>query len=474
MVRALGLLALVALGCSPRPVDPRTLDEATFERELARRFQYPPPEPIPAEVEDPGAGQAADAAYFLAFPDLDRSYSREARAEARRLAERLRDDAAGLSHEAFVLRVAEITALADNAHTAIDALAFLKNTPRLPIRTHLFPDGLFVLRAKSPHDALVGARIDSIDGRSIDEIFRALARYQGGLDARRRLLLTPVLESPALLEAAGLARERGALTLAGLSLDGVPFEVRVDAEERDRSAPISNTSRLLYPPVPGTTPEGMTAWLEIPEPLPPSLRDGSRLFTTAPLERGGLYIGITHNHDGDEEPIRPFLERVLEEVARDRPSYLVVDLRLDRGGDYTKTYAFAHELPRRLGPTGRIYVLTSSWTFSAAITTTAALVQAGGDRVWIVGEPVGDRLEFWAEGGAMQLPNAFLRVYYAAGKHDYRKPCLDVDDCFWLNDVYPVRVDDLEPRIRAPFPFADYRAGRDPALEAVQRAEAGH
>ena len=108
---------------------------------------------------------------------------------------------------------------------------------------------------------------------------------------------------------------------------------------------------------------------------------------------------------------------------------------------------------------------------SAAITTVATLKQAGGDRVRIVGEDVGDRLDFWAEGGTFALPNAFLQVHYAAGRHRYDGPCDDRRDCFWLDERYPARVHDLRPDIPAPWTFAAYRQRRDPALEAVAAAE---
>ena len=465
-MKALVLAAAAIGGIAGAVPDPATMDEATFERELERRFQYGPPELVPTEVEDQAAGQVADAAYFTAFPDHDRSFSPLARAQARRLAERLREQAGGLSHEQFVLRVAEIAALADNAHTALGDAAFQKNTPRLPLRTFLFAEGLHVLRATAPHADLLGARIDAIDGQDIESIYRALRRFRGGTEPHRRLHLLPILESPALLEAAGIARERSALTLRGLLADGTPFERRVEAEERGRAAPISSTIRLLFPRRGGA----MASFLSAESDLPAWLRLSSSLFTTAELPGRGLHIGLTFNADGDEEPIAPFLERVLARIRGERTEYVVLDMRMNGGGDYTKTYPFARALPEAAAG-AQIYVLTSPWTFSAAITTVAALEEAGGERVTIVGEPVGDRLDFWAEGSAFVLPNAFLTVHYATGRHNYAGPCDDRETCFWLNRRYPVRVRTLEPDVRAPLAFAAYRDGRDPAVEAVLERE---
>lgn len=460
------LLPLAACNGGTGP-DPATLSEPAFERELARRFQYGPPQPAPLEAEDAAEGRARDAAYFAAYPDFDRSYSPEARRQARRLAARLRDEAAALSHEQFVLRVAEIAALADNAHSAVDENAFRKNTPRLPVRGLTFSDGLHILWATPAHADLLGARIDTIDGRGIEDIYRAIRRFHGGTEARRRAVLTPMLESPALLHAAGMADGRDALTLSGVLADGRPFERRIQAEQRGRSAWVSSTPRTLYPLRSG---EPMVSFLRRDEDLPAYLRNPTRLFTTEALPGGGLYIGLAFNNDADEGPIGPFLADVLARIRSERPSFVVLDMRMNGGGDYTKTYDFATRLPEAAG-SAPVYALTSVWTFSAAITTVAALKQAGGSRVTIVGTPVGDRLDFWAEGGTFDLPNEFIRVHYAAGRHRYDGSCDDMDQCFWLNRRYPVRVPHLRPDIFAPLSFADYRARRDPAIDAVLARE---
>jgi len=115
--------------------------------------------------------------------------------------------------------------------------------------------------------------------------------------------------------------------------------------------------------------------------------------------------------------------------------------------------------------------LTGPATFSAGITTVAFIEQAGGDRVTILGEPVGDRLQFFSEGNRGCLPNRPLCVSYERGKHDYAHPCTDWDVCFWLNRLYPVRVNSLEPQERLTLSFPQWRQGRDPPFErAVELA----
>jgi hypothetical protein len=465
VIASIVVLALAACASGP---DPLSLDEATFDREVEQRFQYRPPQPAPTEMEDQRAGQIADAAYFAQFPNYDRAYSEAARAEALSLAARLQAEAGDLSHEQFVLRAAEIAALADNGHTAIGENAFRKNTPRIPVRTYQFADGLHILWAAPVLADLLGARVDAIEGRSIADIQRVIRRYQGGTDAHRQRRLVAMLESPALLQAAGLARTRDALTLSGVLASGEPFERTIAAEERDRSAWVSSAPRLLFPAPPDFR---MRSFLSDADDLPVYLRRRSNLFALDQLPQRGVYIGLSHNADADEGPIADFLDSALARVRSEHPAFVVLDMRLNGGGDYTTTYAFARALPEAAAGAS-IYVMTSSWTFSAAITTVAALKHEGGRQVVIVGEQVGDRLDFWAEGGAFELPNAFLLAHYTSGRHVYDRPCRNADQCFWLNYRYPVRVSSLAPDIAAPLTFAAYRERRDPAMEAVLEREA--
>jgi hypothetical protein len=468
---AMAALALSLCACAAQETrfDPLTLEPATFGIEMQARFNPPAPQPAPATVADRAQGQALDAAYFAAFPDLDRAYPPQARERAKSLAHDLERDAASLSHEAFVLRVMEITALADNGHTAIGENAWRKDTPRVPLRTYPFADGLYVVRAQSAYTELLGARIDAIDGHAVEDVFRALRRYAGGTDEHRRRRLLAIYESPAFLAEAGLARERHALTYSGVLADGRAFERRIEAQDRDRAAPVSSSARLLFPSDPAGA-EHMASLLSLGPMLPVSLRERSRLFSISPLAPNGLYVMLSDNRGNDDESLPAFLARVLERCAHDSPAYVVLDFRMNGGGDYTLSHPFVVALDELLRDKSHIYVLTSPWTFSAAITTVTALKTYGRGAVTIVGEPVGDRLDFWAEGGGMMLPNAGFGAYYTTGRHIYDGAC-DAIDCYWLNRFYPVRVDTLDPDIAVPSTFAAYRAGRDPALEAVLARE---
>ncbi|HEX9158919.1 MAG TPA: hypothetical protein VF835_01725, partial [Rhizomicrobium sp.] len=165
--------------------------------------------------------------------------------------------------------------------------------------------------------------------------------------------------------------------------------------------------------------------------------------------------------------LQPFLSATETEMNAHPPCAIILDLRGNGGGDYTNMWHFTHVLPGLIRPNGHIYVLTDSGTFSAAITTTAFAKDAGGAKAIIIGEPVGDRLSFYSEGGGASLPNSGFSLSFETGKHDYAHPCDDWRNCYWVNWFYPVRVKTLAPDIAVPARFSDWYEGRDPAFETA-------
>ena len=105
--------------------------------------------------------------------------------------------------------------------------------------------------------------------------------------------------------------------------------------------------------------------------------------------------------------------------------------------------AFMQALPG-LARGGRLYAITSGRTFSAAISSLGYLRQAAGDRLTIVGEPIGDRLEFWAEGDIMQLPGLGAMLLYATERHNYMTGCPE-PDCHAAIRDHPIRVASSQP-----------------------------
>jgi hypothetical protein len=306
----------------------------------------------------------------------------------------------------------------------------------------------------------------SIDGRpaaTLREIAHALTGGTAGFRDRATPLL---LESPQLLHAAGATRAP-AEAMYVFEVDGRRIERRLVGEAPDPAVPSHPATLALYPD-PGI-PEG-EGWRSLLEPnaAPWALQDAAARFrwSEAP-ELNAMVVELRQNRSTPGHDIEDFQELVERELHARKPRNLVLDMRMNGGGDLTTTRSFMQGLPK-LVP-GRIFVLTSPWTFSAAISSTGYLEQTAPDRVTIVGEEVGDRLEFWSEGRPLTLARSGIVISRATERHDYATGCKPYKDCHGNVVRHPISVRTLEPNVAAPWTIEAYRAGRDPAMEAVAR-----
>lgn len=403
----------------------------------------------PAARAAPGP---ADVQAMRTYVERNRAYTPAARTEALRRIDLLPGLAATPAR--FELEAAHIAALADNGHSVLLPPQWPSRYRRSPVHLGLFADGLYVVAAPADRRQLVGRRVLRINGRDWREVRSAYARYQGGLSGFRDQFVPLFMETPTLLAAAGFGSDPDRVVLT-LAAPGQPETVSVQAAltpYRDEAAftgesPLIDGARLLPP---GSVP----LYLQDPAPL----------FRLAfPPELDGAWIQLKAIRGLG---IQQFFEATLVELRHRRPRNIVVDLRFNMGGDLNIARDFMQALPGIAS--GRVYAITSGRTFSAAISSLGYLKQAAGDRLTIVGEPIGDRLEFWAEGDIMALPGLGAFVLYASERHNYMTGCPE-PDCHAAIREHPIRVRSLQPDLPVSLTWEDFSAGRDPAMAAILR-----
>jgi hypothetical protein len=424
------------------------------------------PEPDYPPARNLAEAQRQDLDYFRNYFDYNKAYSPQARAQAEKLLAQYESQAEKLSPAAFDLAIARMIALADNGHSTVIMGPFSRHHNRLPCRLYKFADGFFVLRARPACTDLLGARVVSIDGHPIRQVVDGMFKYSGGprnhYDQFKAVFF---LESPELLHAAGFANASDRETFHVRARDGSERDATIVAEKPNADAPRVYSDSYLSPlPIDGEE-KNWKPLLPKDAKLPLFLRDYTNPFQTAWwADRKAFYIQFRDNADEPGHPIGAFVDRVKNEIADYKPKTIVLDLRLDQGGNLTTTASLMKHLADDVE---HVYVLTSAWTFSAGNVNLALLKTHGGSKITIVGEPVGDRMRIWAEGSDMVLPNSKLDVEYATGLHDYTKSCFGEPGCFWVMYFYPMQLKSWMPDITVPYTFADYAAMRDPALDRV-------
>ncbi|HXI87210.1 MAG TPA: hypothetical protein VNH64_07115, partial [Parvularculaceae bacterium] len=141
---------------------------------------------------------------------------------------------------------------------------------------------------------------------------------------------------------------------------------------------------------------------------------------------------------------------MLELISQTTPDRLVIDLRDNGGGDYTVGERKLIDPIRGLAALnrrGHLFVLIGSQTFSAAMNNAAQFrLQTAAT---LVGETIGEKPNSYQEPRALTLPHSKLVVRYSTRWYAFM----------------PSGPNVVEPDVPIAPSWADYAAGRDPALD---------
>jgi hypothetical protein len=269
---------------------------------------------------------------------------------------------------------------------------------------------------------------------------------------------------PDVLYGLGLIQSPDQATLTLMDEQGTKLTLLVRAVLEHRDTAPAESWMALSPVTKMGTPPWVPA-LPADARLPLYLRHPDRAywFDFAP-ETGLLYFQFNRSGNDDSGPsFQAFADSMLA-VARARlVKDMVIDLRLNSGGNLDVAKSFMKGLgdEPHINRAGHLFVITGHNTFSAAIYHAAQLKQF--THATFVGEPVGDRLDFWAEGGNLVLPHSQAVIHYSNGFHRYSGR----DDPGNKPYFEELSVPTLAPDLPAVPRSTDYFSLRDPSLEAI-------
>jgi hypothetical protein len=172
-----------------------------------------------------------------------------------------------------------------------------------------------------------------------------------------------------------------------------------------------------------------------------------------------LYFQYNRSSDMKGETTEAFTKRLIDELQKQPVKALVIDFRFNTGGNLHLGADLMKKLQEQTSGIDR-WIITGRSTFSAGITHVASWREAGN--VTIIGEPVGDGMEFWSEGGNIKLPNSGYDAHFANGRHSYSPaPCPVGIYCYNLSAA------SLDPDVPISLTWSQYNSGRDAAMEFI-------
>ena len=138
------------------------------------------------------------------FLERDRSFTPEARQQFRSAIAQLQKTVEAKSDDQIIVEFAKAVALAKNAHTRLYLLRNRTELRRYPIRVWWFADGLYVVRATAEYSELLGAKVLTIAGRTVEQVKREVAPLFAGNASWRTYMSAYTMTSPDVLIGLGL------------------------------------------------------------------------------------------------------------------------------------------------------------------------------------------------------------------------------------------------------------------------------
>jgi hypothetical protein len=398
------------------------------------------------------------------FLKYDRSFSPESEGACRRAIEAIEASVGEMSDPEITVAIARAVALSGNAHTRLYLLRNRSALRRYPLRVWWFGDELRVIRATSEHADTLGCRVRSLGGNDPLATKQVVAELFAGNESWVDYKSTYYLTSPEILLGTGLISDMEALRI-GLECRGSGRRQTVVAPLPPGDAGAKTEAWWDLTPI--AVGDGSGAWSHVlqADALPLYLSHPDRHYWYAVLEdRKLLYFQFNRAKEMDDgPPFNEFARELLAALDAGADLRFVLDLRFNTGGNNGIAWKLMETLAahEKLSQPGRFFVITGRSTFSAGISHAAQLKQ--DSRAIFVGEPVGDVLDTWSEGGNLVLPNSGLTVHYTNGFHGYS----GIDYPERRPYFQELNVERLEPDLPITLSFEDYLEGRDPALAAI-------
>jgi hypothetical protein len=396
-----------------------------------------------------------EARKFLA---LERSFSDTARVAFLADLDSLKSSCAELPDAAIEARLAAAVARGGNAHSRLYVVRARNPWRRLPVRLWRFEQGWFVVAATQPHEDLLGKRVTMIAGHAIEDAEARVATLFAGNAGWRAYMGCYTLTSPDALSGVGLA----ASDEIEFTFEDATRRTMAPLPRGDASV-VSEAWWDLMPAHPGLD----AAWRK-PVLSPPTLAHPAKFYWSTRID-DVAFVQINRASDAPgETKLAAFGASLLADLGARRPRALVVDLRFNTGGNLDLGKPFLDQLAQLpiAHQRGRFFVITGRATFSAGLYHAAQMVAAANPV--LVGETPGDALEFWAEGGNLELPRSKLLLHYADRFHSYSGAPIPPAAAPYLFTV--LKAKPLRPDLPAPWRVEDWRAGRDASWEAIRAA----
>lgn len=339
--------------------------------------------------------------------------------------------------------IGRIVALFKYGHTSISWREAPVKYHVAPINFYWFSDGMYVEGADKNNAAIVGAKLVKVEGMPVMQALKAIEPLTSAEnDQYFKAYGLDFLVIPEALHAQKVTKQLKTAITYTFEKDGKTFDHTVTALEAFHLP-------RNYGFVTGSS------WVSVRDQnsTPNYLKNLNKIYYYEYLPSSKtLYVRHSQIQDEPGEAIPAFYKKVFDFVDKNDVERLVLDVRLNGGGNNYKNKPIVTGIieSKKINKPGKLFVIIGRRTFSACQNLVNEL--SNYTNALFVGEPTAENVNFFGDTRRVELPKTKIAAFLSFAWWQ--------DKPQWENAPW------LAPHLAVDMSFDEYRSNKDPMLEA--------
>lgn len=360
--------------------------------------------------------------------------------------EKLHAQIPNMQEHEVIIGLGRIVSSFKYGHTVLGFRNLAGKFHQLPMALYHFNDGVHIQGIHKDYADALGAKVIAIGGMPIQDVLTAIYPVvPAENDQFFKAYGMRYIVSPEVLHAQGVIPAFNTTIEFTLMKDGKTFKKKITAK---RSSEMPDTSYGYIQ----NTGDYRDARKQDKTPLYLKNLDKIYYFEHIP-EKKTVYVRQSQIQDDPSENIPEFYTRVFDFIEKNDVERLVIDVRLNGGGNNYKNKAVITRIieNKQINQVGNLVVIIGRRTFSACQNLVNELDNY--TNAVFVGEPTAENVNFYGDNNRVNLPNSQIPVYLSFA--------------WWQDKPQWEGADWTAPHIAVDMSFAQYRNNEDPVLQAA-------
>jgi len=360
--------------------------------------------------------------------------------------EKLNSDIPNLQDHEIVVGIARIVSSFKYGHTDISFRQDPFTFSQLPFNLYHFNDGVYIQGTHKDYQNALGAKVIDVESTPIAKALELIYPVVPVENEQYfKAFGLNYLKFPEVLHAQKITSTLKSSIELTLEKDGKTFKQVFKALPKGERVPV--TYSLVKQ-------EG--DWLEArnQNETPYYLKNLDKIYYYEYLaDEKTVYVRHSQIQDDPSEAIPQFYDRVFNFIDNNDVEKLVIDVRLNGGGNNYKNKPIIKGIieSEKINKVGKLFVIIGRRTFSACQNLVNEM--SNYTNAIFIGEPTAENINFYGDNRTVTLPNSKIPTYLSWA--------------WWQDKPQWENADWLAPHTAVDMSFEQYKTNQDPVLEAA-------